>query len=199
MAYPARVTFQYEPENSRLWAFLTLIGIKGLALIPHIIILFFLQIGVFVVMIIGIFAVLFTGKYPEGMQRFAVNVMRWQWRLQSYYFCMTAKYPPFKFEADYPAKLDIEHQQENSRLWALLTLIPVKYIILIPHFFVMFVLEIIAAFCIFVGFFAVLFTKKYPQSFEKWIVRFMNYTIRLQAYFLCMTAKYPPIGWSENS
>ncbi|MDA1060355.1 MAG: DUF4389 domain-containing protein [bacterium] len=196
MSCSTKVSFKHEEQNSRLWAFLTLVGIKNLALIPHMIALFFMQIAASVVMIIGVFAVLFTGKYPKGMQEFIVGVMRWQWKIMSYYVCMSAKYPPFtKNSGDYPADLQVEHQERSSRLMALLTLIPIKYIMLIPHIVVFYVLELITAVCIFLGFFLTLFTGKYPMFAEKWVLRLMNYGLRIGAYFMCMTDKYPKVGW----
>ncbi len=196
MSFPTRVSFKHEEQNSRLWAFLTIIGIKSLALIPHVIALFLLQIAASVVMIIGVFAVLFTGKYPKGMQEFVVGVMRWGWKVMAYYLCLSSKYPPFtRKSGDYPAELEVEHQEKSSRLMALLTLIPIKYVMLIPHVIVMYVLELIAAVCIFLGLFGTLFTGKYPRWAEKWVVRYMNYIVRVGTYFMCMNDKYPKIGW----
>jgi hypothetical protein len=48
------------------------------------------------VWIIAIFAVLITGKWPQGMRNFVVGVMRWSTRVNSYLFLLTDKYPPFR-------------------------------------------------------------------------------------------------------
>jgi hypothetical protein len=63
--------------------------------IPHIICLMFLQFGAMFVRIIAFWAVLFTGKYPEGMHKFMVGVMRWGFRINIYMSYMTDVYPPF--------------------------------------------------------------------------------------------------------
>ena len=58
-----------------------------------------LFIGAFVVTLIAWFAILFTGKYPEGMFRFVVGVMRWGYRVQAYAIILTTdRYPPFSLE-----------------------------------------------------------------------------------------------------
>ena len=44
--------------------------VKWFLAIPHYIVLFFLDIAVFVVVIIAWFAILFTGRYPQGMFEF---------------------------------------------------------------------------------------------------------------------------------
>lgn len=69
--------------------------VKWLLAIPHYIVLVFLFIAVAVVKLITFFAVIFTGRYPEGMRDFVVGVFRWSVRVQSYVFFMTDVYPPF--------------------------------------------------------------------------------------------------------
>lgn len=63
--------------------------------IPHFICLFFIQIGALFVRFIAFWAVLFTGKYPEGMHNFMVGAMRWGFRINLYMSYMTDVYPPF--------------------------------------------------------------------------------------------------------
>ena len=70
--------------------------VKWFLAIPHYIVLLFLAIAVVVVTIIAWFAILFTGKYPEGLFRFVVGVGRWGYRVQAYAFLLTTdRYPPF--------------------------------------------------------------------------------------------------------
>ncbi len=171
-------------------------GIKAISLIPHFIVLFVLQFAAMFVFLIGIFAVLFMGRYPLSLENFLIGIGKWQWRVASFYMCLTDKYPPFTLkDTDSPAVLSFQHQETNSRWMALLTLIPIKYVLLIPHMFVMLILEIAAGFSMFVGLFAVLFIGRYPQCFENAVVRYLNYMFRVQAYFICLTDQYPPISW----
>jgi uncharacterized membrane protein len=70
--------------------------IKWLAAIPHYIVLVFLYIAAVVVVIIAWFAILFTGRYPQGMFDFVVGVLRWSLRVGAYAFLLvTDRYPPF--------------------------------------------------------------------------------------------------------
>lgn len=73
--------------------------VKWLLAIPHYIVLFFLVIGVLFSVIFAWFAILFTGRYPEGLFKFVVGVGRWALRVQAYAFLMlTDTYPPFSLD-----------------------------------------------------------------------------------------------------
>jgi hypothetical protein len=71
--------------------------VKWLLAIPHYIVLFFLQIGA-VFAVIGVwFAILFTGRYPQGLFRFVEGVIRWHNRVIAYALLLvTDEYPPFR-------------------------------------------------------------------------------------------------------
>lgn len=64
-------------------------------LIPHGIALAIYGLAVFFVTIIAWFAILFTGKYPQGMFDFVVGYMRWNNRVNAYLMLMSDHYPPF--------------------------------------------------------------------------------------------------------
>ena len=88
---PIAIDAELEAGLSR-WLWL----VKWLLLIPHYIVLFFLDIAAVVVVVIAWFAILFTGRYPEGMFDFVVGVMRWSLRVTAYAFLLvTDRYPPF--------------------------------------------------------------------------------------------------------
>lgn len=69
-------------------------------MIPHGFCLLFLSLAAAFVRIIAWWAVLITGKYPKGMHDFVVGVIRWQTRVNLYYYNLTDKYPPFSLAED---------------------------------------------------------------------------------------------------
>ena len=88
------VDIVYPDATNELNRWLPLV--KWLLAIPHYIVLAFLYIAVLVVVIIAWFAILFTGRYPQGMFDFVVGVVRWSLRVTAYAFLLvTDRYPPF--------------------------------------------------------------------------------------------------------
>lgn len=71
--------------------------VKWFLAIPHYIVLFILDIGVVFAAIAAWVAILFTGRYPDGLFDFMVGVMRWHNRVIGYAFALvTDRYPPFQ-------------------------------------------------------------------------------------------------------
>jgi hypothetical protein len=91
------VDFPYPDAKNDINRWLPLV--KWFLAIPHYIVLLFLGLAAFVVIIIAWFAILFTGRYPQGLFDFVVGVMRWGNRVQGYAFVLiTDRYPPFRLD-----------------------------------------------------------------------------------------------------
>jgi len=95
MPYPISLKVDYPDRLSRLTTFFRIIMI-----IPHTIVLYFLQIAAGVILFISWWAVLFTGKYPRSLFDFVVYCFRWNTRVNGYTYLLTDKYPPFSGNDD---------------------------------------------------------------------------------------------------
>ena len=62
--------------------------------------LYFVQIVASVCVFIGWFAILFTGKLPEGLAGVPVLQLRYQTRVTTYGMFLQEEYPPFEFETE---------------------------------------------------------------------------------------------------
>jgi hypothetical protein len=89
--YPSRVVLNDYPQTRNRMTVL----LRLFFLIPHVIVLIFLDIAWAVTLIIAWFAILITGSYPEGLYNFAVGVMRWHFRLEAYGTLLNDEFPPF--------------------------------------------------------------------------------------------------------
>ena len=99
-SYPVNITVERPTKPSRGWAlaFLLFAVPKGLALVPHFIVLGALGFLSFFAAIAAQVAVLFTGRYPEPLFDFVVGVMRWQVRANAFFIGLTDIYPPFRLD-----------------------------------------------------------------------------------------------------
>jgi hypothetical protein len=74
--------------------------VKWFLAIPHYIVLAVLWVGGFFAVIIMWFAILFTGRAPDGFERFVTDLIRWTDRVMAYaVLLVTDVYPPFRLGA----------------------------------------------------------------------------------------------------
>jgi Domain of unknown function (DUF4389) len=93
----------------------------------------------------------------------------------------------------YPAALEISYPAELNR-WLPL----VKWLLVIPHFIVLFFVGIGAFFVAVYGFFAVLFTGRWPRGAFDYLVGTFRWVYRVVAYFHLMTDAYPPFSLADD-
>ena len=95
--YGVRFEVEQPESSSRILALLGVLFFfpKLILLIPHLIILTALAFVTLVVVYIAYWAVLITGSYPRGLFDFAVGIVRWETRTDSWFIGFTDRYPPF--------------------------------------------------------------------------------------------------------
>ncbi len=197
--YPVQLKGELsKPPSNALWL------VKWLLVIPHIIILCFLGIAFAFLTIIAFFAILFAGRYPQGMFNFNVGVMRWAWRVSFYAYGAlgTDNYPPFSLKsAEYPADLQIAYPEKLKNGMVL-----VKWFLAIPHYAILAALigwgynysaqteyPFGGLLWVLVAIVAVvlLFTGKYHKDIFKLIMGIQRWSFRVMAYVGLMTDEYP--------
>jgi hypothetical protein len=185
--YPARFAVEY-PERLSRWK----IFVKWLLAIPHLIIVYLLQAVASIMVVIAFFAILFTKKWPRGMFDFMVQIQRWTLNVVSYGFTlMRDEYPPFGGEeGEYPLRLELDYDQNLSR-W----MIFVKWLLVLPHLIILTFLVIAANVVVFISFFAILFTGRYPRGLFDFVVGTLRWWVRVSAYaHWLMADRYPPFS-----
>ena len=164
--------------------------LKALLLIPHIIILNVLGIVAFIVFYIGYWAV----RYPEGLFAFVLGVLRWSTRTDSWMYGTVDRYPPFSLSAvDYPARLEVDYPEASSRGLALLgVLFLIKLILLVPHLIILYALGLVSFVVVYVAYWAVLITGRYPQGLFTLVIGVQRWSYRANAWFVGLVDRYPP-------
>ena len=200
MAYPVDVTVDYE-DGSRSRGLAVagiLIPIKFLLAIPHLFVLYFVQIVAFFAAWFGYFAIAFTGNLPPGFARFMHNSLGWTTRIYAWIASLRDEYPAFAMEQpEYKARLVItEPTLARSRGLAVAgILFFVKALLLIPHFFVLYFVGFVASIAGWFAYWAIAFTGKYPQGMFDFIVGTIRWYMRTSAWMFSLTDEYPPFGF----
>lgn len=93
----------------------------------------------------------------------------------------------------YPVSVEAEHLPEYSRFMPL-----IKWFLLIPHFIALTFLGLAAIVVVVIAFFATLFTATYPSGMWNFMVGVQRWALRVMAYYLFISDKYPPFTLSEQ-
>jgi hypothetical protein len=94
---------------------------------------------------------------------------------------------------DHAARFEISYPSELNR-WLPL----VKWLLVVPHFIVLFFVGIGAFFVAIYAFFAVLFTGQWPRGAFDFLVGTFRWTYRVAAYFHLMVDEYPPFSLADD-
>jgi hypothetical protein len=190
--YP--VSFQFaSPGKIARWRPL----VHWLLAIPHYFVLYILQIVASVLVFIAWFAGVFAGKIPEGLQGLVVAYLRYSVRAQTYIFVMREEYPPFAFDTEFAdpgtdprTRFDVVPAIEGrSRLTIFF-----RGLLLIPHMIMAFFLFIAVYVVYFIGWFAVIIVGHWPTGLESFMVGFIRWSARFNAYAFLLTDEFPPFG-----
>ncbi len=166
--------------------------------IPHGIILYALGIVAWVVSLVGFVMILFTGRYPKALFDLVVAYERWTLRVAAYAGpflgnFMVDKYPPFTFDEqpDDPVTLRVEYPETLSRLHALLKFFLGWLYVAIPHGIILFFYGIALMLVLFVVWFIILFTGKFPESIFRFAEGYMRWNARVSIYLAFARDEYP--------
>jgi hypothetical protein len=163
--------------------------------LPHALALIFLLIGSMFINIIAFWAILITGKFPEGMFNYQLNLQRWSLRVNSRLMNLSDGYPAFGLSAqDSNIMIEVERQESYSRLSVLGRQMFGFLYVYFPHMFCLVFLQIGVMLVRLIAFWAVLITGKYPKGMHDYMVGVMRWTFRVNLYMSFMTDKYPPFS-----
>ncbi|MBI2912499.1 MAG: DUF4389 domain-containing protein [Chloroflexi bacterium] len=93
----------------------------------------------------------------------------------------------------YPLRFDVEYPEKLSRL-----LIFVKWLLAIPHLLILYALGAVTGMITFIAFFAILFTKRYPQGLFDFVVNVYRWQANVGAYIFLLRDEYPPFTWEAG-
>jgi Domain of unknown function (DUF4389) len=160
--YPA--TFEVDPAD-RITNWKPLV--QWLLAVPHYLVLRGLEYLSGAVAVISWFAIVFTGRLPEGLASAQHLYIRYANRTIAY----------------------VPQYEDRNRVT-----VGFRIILVIPHVIVLAVLWTAVAVVVIVWVFVVLFTGRWTAGVRDFFVGVMRWNTRVSAYFLLLTDEYPPFS-----
>jgi hypothetical protein len=186
LAYPVAFEADYIEHRSRLTAFFRL-----LLAIPLFIWLYVYGIAATIVWVVSWFAIVITGRFPEGMYKFLADFIDVEVGVTAYATLLTEPYPPFlaSSKPDYPVRMyfagPLPHYSRLKTFFRLLLAIPVVIM--------RYVANIMLQVCAFAAWVVSVVMGRLPRGLFDPMVLANSYIARSDAYLFLLTETYPPI------
>jgi hypothetical protein len=133
--------------------------------------------------------ILFRQKYPRWWFDWNLELQRFGNRVGVYLALMDDRYP--STDDHQSVHLDYAYPDAGQDLNRWLPL--VKWFLAIPHYVLLFFLDIAAVAVVIVAWFAILFTGQYPRALFEFVAGVFRWHNRVTAYaFVLVTDRYPP-------
>jgi hypothetical protein len=189
--YPVTFEADYIEQRSRLTAFFRLI-----LAIPIAIWVALYSIAATIAVIIAWFAVVITGRYPQGLYDFMSGFNRLAARTTAYVVLLCDPYPPFDGgpNANYPVRMHFAGPLEQySRVKAFF-----RFILAIPILILRYVINLLLEVGAIAAWFVIVILGRMPRGLFDLMVLGNSYTARSDAYLLLLTETYPPFQDAET-
>lgn len=135
--------------------------------------------------------ILFRRVYPRWWFDFSRELTRFEARVSAYAGLLTDRYPSTVDEQSVHLEIDYPNVETDLNRWYPL----IKWLLVIPHYFVLFFLSIASIFALIMAWFAILVTGRYPRGLFNFNVGVSRWWLRVRAYaFLLVTDRYPPFS-----
>ncbi len=161
--------------------------VRILLAIPHFICLYVAAIAAHVVLVVGWFGALFTGRLPQPVADYLSGYLRWKIRLYAYLLLLTDRYPPFTLEDDdYPVRVLVRPGRLNrlAVLFRVILIIPAE---IVAGLVILGLTTIVAI----ITWLIVLVTGRMPQPLHQAISAAVRYQARVRGYFYLLTSALP--------
>ena len=182
-AFPVTLTVDYPEDLGRASTFF-----RGILIIPAGVILALVITRLFFPTLLMI---LFRRKYPRWWFDWNVALTKFAARVVSYGALLTDQFP--STEREQSVHIGIAFPDAAKDLQPGMPL--VKWLLAVPHWVLLSVLGAAAGFCVFISWFAILVTGRFPRGLFDFVVGVGRWALRAGAYaFLLVTDRYPPFS-----
>jgi hypothetical protein len=99
----------------------------------------------------------------------------------------------------YPVRVRVDYGPRSSRGWAVLTITLLKFVVLIPHALVLFVLGLAVLVAFFIAQVVVVARGTYPRGLFDFVAGVLRWQTRVYAFAFSLTDVYPPFSLEPAS
>jgi len=126
------------------------------------------------------------------------GLLKWTVRLSARAYNISDGYPAFGVNGtDEFTDLVIPYPEKVSRGLTLVRLLFGIFYVYIPHFFILYFRALFVGILVFLAWWVVLFTGKYPKEMHEWAVGQVRWQMRISLYMYFMTDQYPAFTGDE--
>jgi hypothetical protein len=181
------VGLSLDPPRQSRWTVL----VRIILLIPLAIIAIGIEFAAFFVIVAAWFAALFTGRVPDGIQRFLTNALRFYANVTAYAYLLTNRWPGIVWSGDSDEQVTIEVDHVGLRRWAVFF----RFVLAIPASIVSEALGIGVYLVIVVMWFWGVIAGREPRMLHQAMSLILRYQLRLFAYASLLTPTQPFQGF----
>ena len=135
--------------------------------------------------------IVFRQRYPRWWFDFSRELARFGARVVAYLLLLTDRYPSTVEEQSVHLDIDYPDAKRDLNRWLPL----IKWLLAIPHYFILFFLNFAVFFAVILAWFTILATGRYPRGVFDFVVGVGRWHLRVGAYaFLLVTDRYPPFS-----
>jgi hypothetical protein len=195
---PMKLSISHQDRYSRGELILrTLFGYFYIG-IPHGFMLGIVGIWYAIIEFVKFWVVLFTGRFPESMFNFQLGYLNWSQRVNATLSNLVDGYPAFfpRGTSD-RVKLEVTRPEKVRQGLVLVRLLFGWIYVGIPHGICLIGRFIATAVLMFLAWWAVLFTGRYPERWHAFNVGTYRWAIRITLYLSYFTDTYPPFSGKE--
>ena len=165
------------------------VAFRLILVIPHIFVLFFVNLAGFVVAFLGWWGALFTGRLPAFAVSYLSGLARWNTRVYGYLYLLTDAYPPFTLDDNlaYPVVIAIPEQGRLNRFAVFF-----RFVLMLWGYIVLnVVLSGVNTIMIFIAWLITLVAGKLPAPLHLAFTAVLRYQTRYYCYLSLLTPTYP--------
>jgi hypothetical protein len=177
-------TMPWQERQSRLTTFFRLF-----TALPGVLWLAIWSLALIVTVPVAWFAILFTGRYPEGLYAFNASFARYATHVYGYFYLGTDEWPGFSGDpaAQHPVRLGVGPPLPvYNRLKT-----GFRFILLIPVGLIAYAMNIVAQIAAVISWFTIVFTGKQPRGVYSMLHLGLSYQQRAAPYYLLLTEDWP--------